>query len=115
MQAIAGPHGLWAPGVRDTVELLLGHPPAIEFVSVMASWPGAEPQQLHRDADAGHEAALLVFIPLEPMELDSAGPPELCPGTHFQGVPETDCSRGSPVQATPAVAPVGCVRGTGPP
>ena len=46
----------------------------------MVSWPGALSQELHRDAEAGSEAALLVFIPLE--EMAETGPPELCACTH---------------------------------
>jgi len=32
------------------LQALLGHPAAIEFVSVIVSWPGADAQEYHRDA-----------------------------------------------------------------
>ena len=68
---------------------LLGHPPAIDFASIVVAWPGADAQDFHRDADAGMEAALLIFVPLDPTsattQTGASGPPELCPCTHVPG------------------------------
>ena len=63
----------------------------------------------HRDAEAGTEAALLLFVPLDetsaPMDGDDAdndnvalaGPPELCPCTHWPGSPEECQSESAPL------------------
>lgn len=78
----------------------------------MVSWPGAEPQEFHRDAGAGSEAALLLFVPLEAMvAADSGnGPPEMCLCTHHPraGVGEGECP-GPRLTADADVVPVGSV------
>ena len=75
---IAAP--LQQPSTRTRLAALLGHPVAIEFVSVIVSWPGADAQEYHRDAQAAAEANLLLFVPLDEMQArpGHAGPPELC-------------------------------------
>ena len=78
----------------------------------MVSWPGAAAQDYHRDAGAGSEAALLLFVPLEFMTADDKGngPPELCLCTHHPraGVEESQCP-GRRLTADADVAPVGSV------
>ena len=85
-KTLAGPllDALRRPALLATLAALLGHAaPALEFVSLMASWPGAGAQELHRDTDVASEAALLVFVPLDEARVGGAGPPELCPCTHY--------------------------------
>ncbi len=82
---------LGQPAAIRMLTELLGHPPAIDFVSIVVAWPGADAQDFHRDADAGTEAALLLFVPLDPTSVTQAGasgPPELCPCTHVPGSEE---------------------------
>jgi len=72
---------LQQPATSALLAALLGHPVAIEFVSVIVSWPGADAQTFHRDAQAAAEANLLMFVPLDEMAADTAGkagPPEFC-------------------------------------
>jgi hypothetical protein len=98
---------LSALGQPATVRMLtelLGHPPAIDFASVVVAWPGADAQDFHRDADAGTEAALLLFIPLDSTSATQAGasgPPEICPCTHVPGSPETCGIDGKPADPLP--------------
>ena len=84
---------------------LLGHPPAIDFASIVVAWPGADAQDFHRDADAGMEAALLIFVPLDPTsattQTGASGPPELCPCTHVPGSVEACEVNGRPTDALP--------------
>jgi hypothetical protein len=106
---------LGRPATLDVLTRLLGHPPAVDFASVIVAWPGADAQEFHRDADAGTEAALLLFVPLDPTSATAAGasgPPELCPCSHVPGSPEV-CSvddTGEPIpMATDDRAPLGSV------
>lgn len=106
-QALAG--FLQQPTVAPVLERLAGRPVHVEFVSLMVAWPGAGAQELHRDAVAGQEAALLIFIPLDDMAADTpgvAGPPELCLCSQWPAVQETACHR--PVAGdTNTTAPLG--------
>jgi hypothetical protein len=56
---------------------------------MLRSWPGAAAQPLHRDTSAGSEAALFLFIPLEPMSAGEGGngPPEVCAATLSRSIP----------------------------
>jgi hypothetical protein len=78
----------------------------------MVSWPGAAAQDYHRDAGAGSEAALLLFVPLEFMTTGDKGngPPELCLCTHHPraGVEENQCP-GRRLTADAEAAPIGSV------
>lgn len=75
------------------------------------AWPGALSQDYHRDSEAGTEAALLLFIPLDETsatEPSAAGPPELCACSHFPGSAE-ECLAGPTAVATDGLAPLGSV------
>lgn len=108
-QAVAG--FLQRPAVGPLLRQLLGYPVHVEFVSLMVSWPGAAAQEYHRDAAAGQEAALLIFVPLDAMALASpgaAGPPELCMCSQWPSVDEADCRH--PVAGdTNTTAPLGSI------
>jgi hypothetical protein len=69
------------PAVYAVLHAVLGHAPALDFVSVVAAWPGASAQAWHRDVEPATEAAALVFIPLDPTSSDTGrglgGPPEM--------------------------------------
>ena len=74
------------PAAVALFQRMLGHPPAIDFVSLVLAFPGAEAQDFHRDAEAGTESALLIFVPLDETSVrGGAGPPEICPCTHWPG------------------------------
>jgi hypothetical protein len=108
--------GNLTPSFLAALMEMLGHTPSIEFVSVMTSWPGANAQELHRDVEPGMEAALFVFIPLDPTGsfnndtgTGAAGPPELCLCTHKAGQPEK-CDDDNPstrVLASTTAVPLG--------
>lgn len=44
--------GIQAP-LYHALHAMLSHPPSIEFVSLIAAWPGADAQDWHRDVEAG--------------------------------------------------------------
>ena len=90
-KALAGPlvDAIRRPALLAALSALLGHAaPALDFVSALVSWPGAAAQELHRDAEVASEAALLVFVPLDEARVGAAGPPEMCPCTHFPAAGE---------------------------
>ena len=101
---------LGKPAALATLTQLLGHPPSIDLASLIVAWPGASAQDYHRDAEAGTEAALLLFVPLDPTSVSlpgAAGPPEMCACSHIPGSPE-ECGESPPVpMATDGLAPLG--------
>ena len=108
--SVAVLEALGKPAALVTLTQLLGHPPSIDLASLIVAWPGAGAQDYHRDAEPGTEAALLLFVPLDPTSIavaGAAGPPEMCACSHTPGSPE-ECGESPPVpMATDGLAPLG--------
>lgn len=104
--------GLRNRKTRRILEKLLGHPPTVDFVSVIVAWPGAEAQEFHRDAEAATEAAVILFVPLDSTSVtntSAAGPPEFCLCTHAPSASERkDCGADPPLpMPTDSTVPLG--------
>ena len=95
-------------GLRGRIDAVVGIAPrdlAIEMVSLIVSWPGADAQAFHRDAAAAHAAVSFVFVPLDAMPHNG---PQFCPCSHVAGSPEV-CQKSSAgrLSLPPELLPLG--------
>ena len=67
-------------GLKELMCALVGHDAALEFVSAIASYPGASAQEWHRDLEHRQEPNVQIFVPLQRLTHER-GPPEFCPAS----------------------------------